>query len=128
MNSTENKISLNADFSKKQIEASSASVEFIEELAELCEELFKLLVRKNIDYNTSFIDRGEQEAAGPSPINDEQQAILNGLRIRTGDKQQRFEQLLFEGEAGMVPEKLPETTLDAAGYWILKTWVLENYE
>jgi hypothetical protein len=74
-------------------------------IAELCDELKSLLIRKNRDYDDSF---SKQFA---------KYGVLSGL-IRLDDKMSRLENLV-NGAKDTVGESVEDTLLDAAGYAVL---------
>jgi hypothetical protein len=76
-----------------------------ERIAELCDELKALLIRKNRDYDDSF---SKQFA---------KYGVLSGL-IRLDDKMSRLDNLV-NGAKDSVGESVEDTLLDAAGYAVL---------
>jgi hypothetical protein len=74
-------------------------------IAELCDELKSLLIRKNRDYDDSF---SKQFA---------KYGVLSGL-IRLDDKMSRLENLV-NGAKDTVGESVEDTLLDVAGYAVL---------
>jgi hypothetical protein len=76
-----------------------------ERIAELCDELKALLIRKNRDYDDSF---SKQFA---------KYGVLSGL-IRLDDKMSRLDNLVNGGK-DTVGESVEDTLLDAAGYAVL---------
>jgi hypothetical protein len=76
-----------------------------ERIAELCDELKALLIRKNRDYNDSF---SKQFA---------KYGLLSGL-IRLDDKMSRLDNLV-NGAKDTVGESVEDTLLDAAGYAVI---------
>jgi hypothetical protein len=76
-----------------------------ERIAELCDELKSLLIRKNRDYDDSF---SKQFA---------KYGVLSGL-IRLDDKMSRLDNLVNGGK-DTVGESVEDTLLDAAGYAVL---------
>jgi len=79
-----------------------------ESIAQACDELRDLLIRKNRAY-------------GPSAIKDAPGGPLNGLRVRIFDKHARLQNLAHDRSLGNgVPdEALEDTLLDLAGYGVI---------
>ena len=109
--------------------ASDQQRRIYEQMADIFERRFELFVEKNLDYNSSFLTAGEVEQtldSGNGPFDTEQEANLYKLFTRTQDKQQRFYSQTFEGDKDRVGESAAETAGDAAVYWFMVQWLIEN--
>lgn len=109
--------------------ASEQQQRIYEQMADIFERRFELFVEKNLDYNSSFLTAGEVEQtldSGNGPFDTEQEANLYKLFTRTQDKQQRFYSQTFEDDDDRVGESAAETAGDAAVYWFMVQWLIEN--
>jgi hypothetical protein len=109
--------------------ATDRQQEIYEQMADIFERRFELFVEKNLDYNSSFLTAGEVEQtldSGDGPFDSEREANLYKLFTRIQDKDQRFYSLAFEGDEDRVGETAAETAGDAAVYWFMCQWLLEN--
>lgn len=109
--------------------ATDEQVEMYREMAALFEQRFALFVEKNLDYGSSFLSAGNIDmelSNGNGPFNDAKQANLYKLFTRIQDKNQRFYQQSFCGGEDHVGEAAAETAGDAAVYWFMVNWLLEQ--
>lgn len=123
----ENTVTLSAEVDTTG--ASEQQQRIYEQMADIFERRFELFVEKNLDYNSSFLTAGEVEQtldSGNGPFDTEQEANLYKLFTRTQDKQQRFYSQTFEGDEDRVGESAAETAGDAAVYWFMVQWLIEN--
>lgn len=89
------------------------------QLASIYQESLQTVIDKDQDYGSSYLNTRDE-----SPFDDELQEQLYNLAVRCEDKTSRFFiQALGDGQ-NCVDEDTDETTVDAAGYWMLMTWVL----
>jgi hypothetical protein len=111
--------------------ASDEQIQMYEEMARLFEDRFALFVRKNLDYDSSFLSAGKVEQAldnGDGPFDSEREANLYKLFTRIQDKDQRFYSLAFTNNEDRVGEDAAETAGDAAVYWFMVNWLLTHDE
>lgn len=81
---------------------------------ELYQELLDTVIRKNIDYGSSF-DKGVKDFGVP------------GFLIRLYDKENRIKNLSVQSDDGLVQESLYDTLLDLAGYSLLTLILVERH-
>lgn len=111
--------------------ASGQQVAMYQEMADIFAERFKLFVKKNLDYDSSFLTAGVVEQAldnGGGPFDNSKEANLYKLFTRIQDKDQRFYSLAFTGNEDRVGEAAAETAGDAAVYWFMVQWLLEYHD
>jgi len=109
--------------------ATEQQVEMYHEMATLFEERFALFVEKNLDYGSSFLTAGNIDmelSNGDGPFSDSKEANLYKLFTRIQDKNQRFYQQVFCGGDDHVGEAAAETAGDAAVYWFMVNWLLNQ--
>jgi hypothetical protein len=109
--------------------ASDQQRRIYEQMADIFERRFELFVEKNLDYNSSFLTAGEVEQtldSGNGPFDSSEEANLYKLFTRIQDKDQRFYSLAFENNDDRVGESAAETAGDAAVYWFMVQWLIEN--
>lgn len=115
-----------------EVDVSEVSVHqrsIYEEMADIFERRFKLFIQKNLDYSSSFLTAGEIEQTldnGGGPFNSANEANLYKLFTRIQDKNQRFYSLVFGNNTDRVGESAAETAGDAAVYWFMVQWLIEN--
>lgn len=111
--------------------ASDEQLEMYREMATLFAEGFELFVKKNIDYDSSFLSAGKVDQIldnGDGPFDSEFEANLFKLFTRIQDKNQRFYSLAFCNNDDTVGEQMSETAADAAVYWFMVAWMLHYAE
>lgn len=78
------------------------------------QELLDTVIRKNIDYGSSF-DKGVADFGVP------------GFLIRLYDKENRIKSLMTQGSEALVQESMYDTLLDLAGYSLLTLILAERH-
>jgi hypothetical protein len=109
--------------------ASGNQLAMYNQMAKIFEDRFELFVQKNLDYDSSFLSAGKVEQAldnGDGPFDSVEEANLYKLFTRIQDKNQRFYSLAFTDNEDRVGEAAAETAGDAAVYWFMVQWLLEN--
>lgn len=109
--------------------ATDEQVEMYGEMATLFGDAFQTFVEKNLDYGSSFLTAGQVEQVldqGGGPFESERQANLYKLFTRLQDKNQRFYNLVFGGGDDHVGEAAMDTAVDAAVYWFMVAWLLQQ--
>lgn len=130
--SDENPVSfgeLVAEIDTEQV--SEEQKEMYEEMADIFAERFALFVQKNLDYDSSFLSAGKVEQEldnGDGPFDTAVEANLYKLFTRIQDKDQRFYSLAFTHNDDRVGESAAETAGDAAVYWFMVQWLIEQSE
>ena len=87
---------------------------YLSKLEEVYQELLDTVIRKNIDYGSSF-DKGVKDFGVP------------GFLIRLYDKENRIKNLSVQSDDGLVQESLYDTLLDLAGYSLLTLILAERH-
>lgn len=85
----------------------------VEKHKEICDKLNELYKQKNQKYGNSF---------GKSV---QKYGLISAL-VRISDKFNRFEQIVLEGSNGTEDERLLDTCLDAANYFIMAAMEIED--
>lgn len=87
---------------------------YLSKLEDVYQELLDTVIRKNIDYGSSF-DKGVADFGVP------------GFLIRLYDKENRIKSLMTQDSEALVQESMYDTLLDLAGYSLLTLILSERH-
>lgn len=87
---------------------------YLSKLEDVYQELLDTVIRKNIDYGSSF-DKGVADFGVP------------GFLIRLYDKENRIKSLMTQNSEALVQESMYDTLLDLAGYSLLTLILSERH-